>query len=88
MGWRWNWFPNPKEAPMRFSIALFLTATLVFIGSLSAAGLDTRVAEAAKDEAKALPSLHSDQYYPIPKPSIRTGVKAMSLAVMNLMQKP
>ena len=46
-----------------------------------------RVAEAAKDETKMLPSLHSDQYYPIPKPSIQTGVRAMSLAVMNLMNK-
>ncbi len=47
-----------------------------------------RVAEAAKDETKMLPSLHSDQYHPIPEPSIRTGVKAMSLAVINLMEKP
>jgi hippurate hydrolase len=47
-----------------------------------------RVAEAAKDETKMLPSLHSDQYHPIPEPSIKTGVLAMSMAVMNLMQKP
>ncbi|HVS35919.1 MAG TPA: amidohydrolase [Gemmataceae bacterium] len=47
-----------------------------------------RVAEAAKDETKMLPSLHSDQYHPTPEPSIKTGVLAMSLAVMNLMQKP
>jgi len=46
-----------------------------------------RVAEAARDEAKALPSLHSDQYHPIPGPSIKTGVLAMSMAVMNLMAK-
>src|SRR4029077_14885486 len=47
-----------------------------------------RVAEAEKDETKMLPSLHSDQYYPVPKPSIQTGVRSMSLAVMNLMGKP
>jgi amidohydrolase len=46
-----------------------------------------RVAEAAKDETKMLPSLHSDQYHPIPEPSIKTGVLAMSMAVMNLMNK-
>ena len=46
-----------------------------------------RVAEAAKDEAKPLPSLHSDQYHPIPEPSIKTGVLAMSMAVLNLMNK-
>ncbi len=39
-------------------------------------------------ETKTLPSLHSDQYHPIPEPSIKTGVLAMSMAVMNLMQKP
>jgi amidohydrolase len=46
-----------------------------------------RVAEATRDETKALPSLHSDQYHPIPEPSIRTGVLAMSMAVLNLMGK-
>jgi len=34
---------------------------------------------------KTLPSLHSDLYYPIPEPSIRTGVLTMSAAVLNLM---
>ena len=43
-----------------------------------------RVAEATRDEAKPLPSLHSDLYHPIPEPSIKTGVLAMSLAVLNL----
>ena len=46
-----------------------------------------RVAEAARDESKSLPSLHSDQYHPIPEPSIKTGVLAMSMAVMNLLGK-
>ena len=46
-----------------------------------------RVAEAAKDETKLLPSLHSDQYHPIPEPSIKTGVLAMSMAVMHLLGK-
>ncbi len=46
-----------------------------------------RIAEAAKEGGKPLPSLHSDVYYPIPEPSIRTGVKTMSLAVLNLVGK-
>ena len=46
-----------------------------------------RIAEAAKEGGKPLPSLHSDVYYPIPEPSIKTGVKAMSLAVLNLVGK-
>ena len=43
--------------------------------------------EAAKKEGKLLPSLHSDLYYPIPKPTIRTGVLTMSMAVLNLVGK-
>jgi len=46
-----------------------------------------RIAEAAKEGGKPLPSLHSDVYYPIPEPSIKTGVKTMTLAVLNLVGK-
>ncbi len=46
-----------------------------------------RVAEAAKEGGKPLPSLHSDHYHPVPEPSIKTGVLAMSLAVLNLTGK-
>jgi hippurate hydrolase len=45
-----------------------------------------RVAEAAK-EGKPLPSLHSDHFFPIPEPTIKTGVLAMSMAVLELMGK-
>jgi hypothetical protein len=33
-----------------------------------------------------LPSLHSDLFYPVPEPTSKTGVLAMSMAVMNLMK--
>lgn len=46
-----------------------------------------RVAEALKEGGRPLPSIHSDQYAPVPEPSIQTGVLAMSLAVLNLMGK-
>jgi hippurate hydrolase len=46
-----------------------------------------RIAEARKEGGKPLPSLHSDVYFPIPEPSLRTGVKTMSLAVLNLVGK-
>lgn len=45
-----------------------------------------RVAEAEKG-GRPLPSLHSDLYFPIVEPSIKTGVEAMSTAVLNLMAK-
>jgi hippurate hydrolase len=34
-----------------------------------------------------LPSLHSALFWPVPEPTIRTGVKAMTLAVTELMKK-
>src|SRR5205085_5570635 len=46
-----------------------------------------RIAESEKDDGKPLPSLHSDSYYPIPEPSIKTGVLTISMAVINLLGK-
>jgi amidohydrolase len=34
-----------------------------------------------------LPSLHSALFWPVPEPTIRTGVKAMTVAVIELMKK-
>ncbi len=42
----------------------------------------------AMRKGKAPPiSLHSDLYYPIPEPSMRTGVLSMSLAALNLLKE-
>ncbi len=46
-----------------------------------------RVVASQRPGADPLPSLHSDSYYPIPEPSIRTGVLTMSMAVLNLVGK-
>ena len=46
-----------------------------------------RMAESPKEGGTPLPSLHSDLYFPVPEPSIKTGVKTMSLAVLNLVGK-
>ncbi len=56
---------------------------LYFLGTMA----PERVADSRKPEGKPLPSLHSDLYYPVPEPSIRTGVLTMSLAVLNLVGK-
>lgn len=49
------------------------------------------IAPARVEEARAggplLPSLHSDRYQPVPEPSIRTGVLAMTAAVIDLLAK-
>jgi amidohydrolase len=42
---------------------------------------------AAAGRESALPSLHSDLFYPVPEPTIKTGVLAMSAAVLNLVGK-
>ncbi len=38
----------------------------------------------AKEKGEPLPSLHSSQFAPVPEPTIKTGVKAMSVAALNL----
>jgi hippurate hydrolase len=46
-----------------------------------------RVAESKREGGTPLPSLHSDLFYPVPEPTIRTGVLTMSMAVLNLAGK-
>lgn len=43
--------------------------------------------KASLKEGKALPSAHSSYFAPIPEPTITTGVKAMMVAIMELMGK-
>ena len=42
--------------------------------------------EASRNSGKPLPSLHSSLFAPLPEPTLRTGVKAMTAAVMELMK--
>ena len=42
---------------------------------------------APRESGQRLPSLHSSEYAPVPAPSIRTGVRAMTAAVLDLMKK-
>jgi hippurate hydrolase len=56
---------------------------LYFLGTIA----PERFAESQRENGRPLPSLHSDLYYPIPKPTIETGVLTMSMAVLNLMGK-
>ncbi len=43
--------------------------------------------EASRKSGKPLPSLHSSLFAPQPEPTLRTGVKAMTTAVLELMKK-
>src|SRR5438067_9723739 len=46
-----------------------------------------KIAESTKPGAAPLPSLHSSKFAPIPEPTIRTGLVAMTAAVLDLMKK-
>jgi len=41
----------------------------------------------AQEKGTRLPSLHSSEFAPLPEPAIRTGVKAMTSAVIDLLKK-
>ncbi|MBP3954648.1 amidohydrolase [Gemmata sp. G18] len=56
---------------------------MYFLGTISKEKFDA----AQKPGAPILPGMHTDAYAPVPEPSIRTGVRTMSLAAMNLMPK-
>jgi len=49
--------------------------------------VDAKVIAKAKKDGVTLPSLHSPFYTPDPKPTIETGVAAMSAAALDLLQK-
>jgi metal-dependent amidase/aminoacylase/carboxypeptidase family protein len=46
-----------------------------------------KIAASKKPGAPPLPSLHSSKFAPIPEPTIRTGMIAMTSAVLDLMKK-
>jgi hippurate hydrolase len=55
---------------------------LFWLGSV-----DPEKAASAARTGQALPSLHSSKYHPLPEPSLRTGVTAMTAAVLDLLRK-
>jgi hippurate hydrolase len=55
---------------------------MFWVGAIDAA----RIA-ASRQSGTPLPSLHSSLYWPVPEPTIRTAVKGMTSAVLDLMKK-
>ena len=53
---------------------------------VGAVALD-KMAASKKPGAPPLPSLHSSKFAPVPEPTIRTGLVAMTSAVLDLMKK-
>lgn len=59
-----------------------IPVTLFWLGAVDPA----RVADSRKT-GTPLPSLHSSQFAPLPEATIRTGVKAMTISVLELLKK-
>ena len=54
---------------------------LYWLGSI-----DPKRVEQYKKEGKTLPSLHSSNYFPLPRPTIETGVKTMCAGILDLLK--
>ena len=65
-----------------FSMEQKIPAMMFWLGASDPA----RVKE-AQEGGTALPSLHSPLFAPVPEPTLRTGVKAMTSAVLELLKK-
>ena len=59
-----------------------IPATMFWLGASDPAKL-----KQAKETGVALPSLHSALFAPLPEPALRTGVRAMTAAVLDLLKK-
>jgi hippurate hydrolase len=49
--------------------------------------VDPAKVKQSKETGTPLPSLHSALFAPLPEPTLRTGIKAMTSAVLDLMKK-
>jgi amidohydrolase len=66
----------------RFSLDKQIPSVMFWLGAIEPARV-----EASKKSGKPLPSLHSSLFQPLPEPTLRTGIKAMTAAVLDLMNK-
>ncbi len=66
----------------RYSLDHQIPSVMFNLGAVEPA----KVAE-SKRTGRALPSLHSSLFAPLPEPTLRTGVKAMTATVLELMKK-
>jgi len=65
-----------------FSLDHQIPAFMFWLGAVEPARV-----EAARKSGKPLPSLHSSLFEPLPEPTLRTGIKGMTAAVIELMKK-
>lgn len=65
-----------------FSLDQKIPTTMFWLGASDPAKL-----KQSRDSGVAVPGLHSALFTPVPEPTLRTGVKAMTSAVLELMKK-
>lgn len=65
-----------------FSLGQKIPSTDFWLGAV-----DPAKVKQSKETGTPLPSLHSALFAPLPEPTLRTGVKAMTAAVLELMKK-
>lgn len=66
----------------RFSLDNTIPSVMLWLGAVEPA----KVAE-SKSTGRPLPSLHSSLFAPLPGPTLKTGIKGMTAAVLDLMKK-
>ena len=66
----------------QFSLDQKIPATIFWLGAS-----DPAKVKESRETGVALPGLHSALFAPVPEPTLRTGVKAMTSAVLELMKK-
>lgn len=65
-----------------FSLEQQIPSAIFWLGTV-----DPAKVEESKRTGKPLPSLHSSLFAPVPEPTLRNGVKAMTAAVLDLLKK-
>ncbi len=65
-----------------FSLDQKIPATIIWLGAS-----DPAKVKQSRESGVALPGLHSALFAPVPEPTIKTGVKATTSAVLELMKK-
>src|SRR5262249_20604221 len=75
---------EPASASEDYSEVVIAGGPSSYFGS---GGLDPKVLAAAAANKTAVPGNHSPEFAPVPEPTIRTGVQAMSLVVLDVLQK-
>jgi hippurate hydrolase len=75
---------KPSSASEDYSEFILAGVPSLFFGI---GGTDPAVIAAAKAGGKPVPVNHSPFFAPLPEPAIKTGVEAMSLALMNILHR-